>query len=193
MVITAIYLDGGSKNHYIKKFNIETTTINKKFPFIGEAKGSKLLYVSGKENIKVAVETRQKSGKLSIEYQLDELVSVKGWKAAGNRFEHHPIVRIKELSADEPVLEPLATKMAPVAREVDEADVVYRNDPKMDETPEPEGEKSERVVKINEGATPTEQKANSEDDTTYHAGDSVEMKIDLDKIKKGKDQLGLFD
>jgi hypothetical protein len=32
-----------------------------------------------------------------------------------------------------------------------------------------------------------------EADKTYHTGDTIEMKIDMEKIKKGKDQLGLFD
>ena len=37
-VLSAIYFDGKLKNHYVKRFNVETNTINKKFIFISQEK-----------------------------------------------------------------------------------------------------------------------------------------------------------
>ncbi len=45
-IITAIYSDGSSKQSFVKRFIIETSTANKKFTFISEARGSRLLFVS---------------------------------------------------------------------------------------------------------------------------------------------------
>ena len=45
-VVSAVYVDGETKVHYVKRFHIETTTMDKPFTFISESKGSKLLAVS---------------------------------------------------------------------------------------------------------------------------------------------------
>ncbi|RZK25387.1 MAG: DNA gyrase/topoisomerase IV subunit A, partial [Hymenobacter sp.] len=42
-VLSAVYVDGESKTYYIKRFKIETSTFGKRFLFISESKGSKLL------------------------------------------------------------------------------------------------------------------------------------------------------
>jgi len=42
-VIQVVYLEGKSKLQYVKRFVIETTTMEKKFSFIGDEKGSQLL------------------------------------------------------------------------------------------------------------------------------------------------------
>src|SRR5690606_3307107 len=44
--ITAVYYDGGQKQHFVKRFNIETTSLDKKFLFISDSKNSKLLLAS---------------------------------------------------------------------------------------------------------------------------------------------------
>ena len=45
-VVTALYYDGASKQHFLKRFHIETSTIDKKFLFIPEARNSRLLLAS---------------------------------------------------------------------------------------------------------------------------------------------------
>ena len=85
-VFTTIYLEGKSKINYIKRFKIETTTINKRFPFISEEKGSTLLYATSAERVKV--EATYKSGRKKEQkaFELNDLIDVKGWKAIGNKF-----------------------------------------------------------------------------------------------------------
>ena len=44
-VITAVHYDGKSKEYYVKRFQIETTTLDKSFSFISDAPNSKLAVV----------------------------------------------------------------------------------------------------------------------------------------------------
>ncbi len=86
-VVTAVYYDAGSKIHYIKRFQVETTTIDKKFLFISDARGSKLLLASLDKKPVLELAT-QESGKQPVvkeEIVADETVDVRGWKALGNR------------------------------------------------------------------------------------------------------------
>lgn len=214
-VITAIYLDGSNKNSYIKKFNIETTTLNKTFPFISEMKGSKLLYCSLGSNITIEASLKIKRGKESHEYKLDDLVGVKGWKAVGNKFSSHPVLKIKELSQDENLIENIETEEFKQEREVkqevvskkkvepDEKKVVIGKEvkkveqkPKIksEDAPKPpekinDSKEEEPAVKDQDEKEPQEEI----EDNGFHTGDTIEMKIDIDKIKGKKDQLGLFD
>lgn len=207
MVLTAIYYDGNSKNSYIKKFSIETTTLNKKFLFISESKGSRLLYISDKVNITLAVDLMKKRAKETLEMKLDEMVSIKGWKAVGNKFSGYPVTKIKEIAGDAPEPGDL-TEDDPLENEIDltddRTDIEQLNSledgQKAAENVDSETEKPEEVVEKELAPKKPKQTANKSTDKTvqgpdsgYHAGDTIEMKIDLSKIKKDKNQLGLFD
>jgi topoisomerase-4 subunit A len=200
MVLTAIYFDGASKNSYIKKFNIETSTLNKKFIFISENKGSKLLYVSDKANITLAVDLKKKKSKDTEEFKLDELVSVKGWKAVGNKFSVYDITKIKELSGDEDDLdvrnktfltEDIADSEAPFDEEAVEDGPDEEKDVDGQAQTSTPGEPDEKNPSPK--AKSKKKADQEEDDNGYHSGDTIDMKVDLNKIKEGKDQLGLFD
>ena len=210
-IITAIYLDGSTKNSYIKKFLIETTTLNKKFPFISESRGSKLLYASSKNNIVLAVDLKKKRSKETVEFILEEMVGVKGWKAVGNKFSSYPIVRIKEITGEENQIETyiegdesandlteepvdLSTENSIAKSEQEETEV------KKEKSKEPgktqhnfeERQADKRKSKeIKKESLDTNKAA--EEDAGFHSGDTIEMKIDFEKLKNKKDQLGLFD
>jgi topoisomerase IV subunit A len=100
-IISSIYYDGDSKNYFVKRFKIETSTINKKFNFISEAKGSKLTVVSTDKQPQVEIQY-QKAGNKQKEtsvYDFDMLVDVKGWKAIGNRLPNSNVSKIKVLAS----------------------------------------------------------------------------------------------
>jgi topoisomerase-4 subunit A len=87
LIVTAIYYDGGQKLHYIKRFVIETSTVDKKFLFISDAKASKLVLASLDRRPRVKL-TLQKVPKGELEVQevlAEELVDVRGWRAIGNK------------------------------------------------------------------------------------------------------------
>ncbi len=98
-VITAVYLDGESKNYYVKRFQVETSTLNKRFPFISESSGSKLLLISTSDHV-VAEVTYSKGrgkGKETEEVVLEEIIDVKGWKAMGNKLSTYQVKKVKKV------------------------------------------------------------------------------------------------
>ncbi|MEJ7647111.1 MAG: DNA gyrase/topoisomerase IV subunit A [Chryseolinea sp.] len=94
--VSAIYVDGDSKQYMVKRFNIETTTIDKEFNFISEAIGSRLILATSAESPEVEIE--QNSGKSKEKatdvVNLEDIVDVKGWKALGNRLSQHKVYKV---------------------------------------------------------------------------------------------------
>jgi topoisomerase-4 subunit A len=88
-IISAIYFDGSNKTHFIKRFKIETSTVDKKFLFISDHKASKL--VASSINYAPNVQIKHKPDGKTSEIELipiDELVDVRGWKAIGSKLNY---------------------------------------------------------------------------------------------------------
>lgn len=102
-VLTAVYLDGESKQHFVKRFLVETTTLDKEFDFISEAIGSRLEYISSAESPEVEIEIVKGKGKEKETevVNLEELVDVKGWKSVGNRLSTHKVTKVTALEDPE--------------------------------------------------------------------------------------------
>ena len=84
--LTAVHFDGGSRNYYVKRFHIKTTTTGRRFAFISGGRGSKLVLVSVVDNPLLEFNYRTKRGeKKTRKENLVEFVEVKGWKALGNK------------------------------------------------------------------------------------------------------------
>ncbi|MTI32781.1 DNA gyrase/topoisomerase IV subunit A [Xanthovirga aplysinae] len=101
MVLSTIYYDGATKVHFVKRFKIETSTLSKRFPFISEARGSKLSIISTENQPQVEI-TYTKNGSKEKEttvYDLDLLIDVKGWKAMGNKLALQKVNKIKLLES----------------------------------------------------------------------------------------------
>jgi len=122
-VISAIHYDGDSKNYYIKRFQVETRSIDKKFEFISESSGSKLVVVSTHANPSIEVDfLKGKSKEKETEtLAMKALIDVKGWKAIGNRLSNHTVKKVKLIEPEEkeekPVEEPKEEQQAPKAEE----------------------------------------------------------------------------
>ena len=85
-ILTAVHYDGGAKSHYVKRFIIETSTLGKRFGFISEEWGSKLILVTMEEMPVLTFSYRTKRAeKKSRQENLADFVDVKGWKAMGNK------------------------------------------------------------------------------------------------------------
>ncbi len=94
-VISAVYLEGQQKVHYVKRFQIETSTTGKKFSFISDTNGSKLDLATTHPAPIVHYEIPKKGAKpekLSIEVK--EFMDVKGWKAIGNRLDRNLVSKV---------------------------------------------------------------------------------------------------
>lgn len=107
-VISCLYYEGEHKIYYIKRFKIETTTIDKKFLFITDTKNSRLLAVSTDKYPRISLKTKADK-KAAIETQainVYEYVEVRGWKAIGQKLNVYEVVEVKMLDPkpeEEPV------------------------------------------------------------------------------------------
>lgn len=122
--IAVVYFEALQKNYFAKRFRIETTTLDKKFSFIGDTKGSKLIFVStdAHPRMEVVLE-KSKTETQKEEIVLDSFVDVRGWKALGNRVSPLKIKEIKQIAS-------LLETTSQPSREIEMPDVVA----------EPEGE-----------------------------------------------------
>lgn len=165
--VAAVYYDGESKSDYVKRFLIETTTVGKRFPFINESRSSKLYFVTCEEQVAVLA-TFSKSGKREKkEFELEELIDIKGWKAIGNKFPVQKVVSIKELAR--------GGNEAPSSEE--SAKLVDESEPKQKEM----------------GATPEVPKKKSKEkkkDDSFDVGSTIDLDVNLSDDER--DQLDLF-
>lgn len=172
-VISAVYIDGKTKNYFAKRFEIETSTIGKKFSFISEEKGSKLLLVSTDPSPAFEITYRKKGSKENEQdiIVFEEFIDVKGWKAVGNKLGYPDIKKIE-------------WKESPGTKE-EEVEV-----PDADEatgTGEEKEDVSETIKKLKD-------EFSKEDDSNLDVGSTIEFKITKPKKDKDEDdQLGLFE
>jgi len=99
--LSVIHFVPANKAWYVKRFLIETTTLNKRFPFISEEKGAKMAFASQLAEPIVEVETGNKKTKEKQEINLREFIDVKGWKALGNRLTTDNLLSVKLISEEE--------------------------------------------------------------------------------------------
>ena len=103
-VLSAVYVDGETKLHYVKRFHIETTTMDKRFTFIAETKGSKLLVATAfaEPMVEVKLQRDKKADKEAESLRLDQFIEVKGWKAMGNKLNYYKIHALQLLTDEGP-------------------------------------------------------------------------------------------
>jgi topoisomerase-4 subunit A len=82
-IITAIYLDHEKLQYNIKRFKIETTTLNTKFLFIKEGKDNMLEAASTNSDPILKVNTGRGQLVSTKKFKVADLVEVMGWKAIG--------------------------------------------------------------------------------------------------------------
>lgn len=95
--ISAVYIDGESKQYMVKRFLIETSTPDKEFGFISESIGSRLVVITTSETPEVEMDLVKGASKEKVKetINLEDIIDVKGWKALGNRLSQHKVTGIK--------------------------------------------------------------------------------------------------
>jgi topoisomerase IV subunit A len=84
-VITAIYYDNEKLQFNVKRFRIETQTLNNKFFFIKEGAGNYLESVTSHHDPVVLVKSGRGTQQRSTKIKINNFVEVMGWKAVGNK------------------------------------------------------------------------------------------------------------
>jgi topoisomerase IV subunit A len=108
-VFSVIYLEGKSKNYYLKRFMFENVSVGKKTSIISEESGSKLILISGSRApvVKFELLKGKTQSPEEVELNLADAIDVKGMKAMGNRLSQHEVKKIELLATEEeePLLE----------------------------------------------------------------------------------------
>lgn len=168
-VVSCVHYDGASKNYYVKRFKVETSTLNKQFEFISEESGSKLIVASVSKDPRIELTHKKdsKSDKKVSELSMVALIEVKGWKAMGNRLTSDKVVKVK-------LMEP----MVDVPEDQEEKDVTA-----------PIETKEENVVEA-----AVEKDGNKKVGKDLKIGDSIDLDVKPKKEEDddSKDQLNLF-
>ena len=101
-IISAVHQDGATKIPYIKRFHIETTTLGKRFSFINESTGSKLLAATTNEQTMLEFDYRGEKSRKIVQKIVDHksMIDVKGWKANGNRMPNNKVLKARFVLAD---------------------------------------------------------------------------------------------
>lgn len=208
-VVSCVYYDGGSKNYYVKRFKVETSTLGKSFTYISEEAGSKLMVVSVAKDPRVELTHRKdsKSEKKVSELSFIALIEVKGWKAMGNKLTSDQVLKVKliepteEESEDPMPIDEEEETNAEVEEEITSEPAVKEKAPTPKEVEKPQEKKEEKknpenTVDDQEDTPAEDQPTTSSEEPGLKPGDKVEF--DLSKKKKkddkedGKDQLNLF-
>lgn len=181
-IISAAYFDGSNKTHLIKRFHLETTSLDKKFLFISDHKASKLIAVTDNyaPNVQIKHKPDGKTNELEI-IPIDELAEVRGWKALGSKLNYPKLVEVVFLATEEeaPAAEKAPDVPEPVEmEEAEEGEEVAETVSVSTETPaEATSEEPEFVVNFPEEKEQPEEK----DDIPF----------EIKNPPKGE-QLGLF-
>ncbi|GAB2941904.1 DNA gyrase/topoisomerase IV subunit A [Hymenobacter coalescens] len=145
-VINAVYVEGETKTHFVKRFRVETSTVAKRFLFIPETKGTHLVCATCGvvPEIEVKVQKEKKGEKLTERIHLHEFIDVKGWKAMGNKLNYFKVLSVELLTDEGPEPERKAqtrkkgpaTIPRPAAAPAAEAEPLPEHDGPVDISPE---------------------------------------------------------
>jgi topoisomerase-4 subunit A len=84
-IVTAVYLDNEKLQYNVKRFKIETTTLNSKFLFIKEGKNNRLIKATTAEEPILQMQSGKGTQIRKAKIKLHKVVDVMGWRAIGNK------------------------------------------------------------------------------------------------------------
>ncbi len=84
-IFSAVYVDNDKLQFNVKRFRIETTTLNTKYFFIKEGKNNVVSAITSDEQPLLNVRTGRGQLVNNVKFKVDKLVDVMGWKAIGSK------------------------------------------------------------------------------------------------------------
>jgi topoisomerase-4 subunit A len=98
-ILSAVYYDDDKKQFTVKRFKIETLTLNTRFQFIKEGTGNYLEWISSVPSPIIKLKTGKKKYLPSEQIiNLEEVVDVMGWKAIGSKLCDKDLLEISLLN-----------------------------------------------------------------------------------------------
>lgn len=99
-VVSCIYWEGGKGWTMVKRFLIETKSLNTPINFISESDGSKLYFASLSEQPKLKYSYKVNRQKLEDILDVNDFIDVKGYKALGNKLGEFKVLKVEEIEAE---------------------------------------------------------------------------------------------
>ena len=84
-IITAVYLDADKLQYNVKRFKIETNTLNSKFLFIKEGKDNRLIKSTTADEPILDMQSGKGTQIRKAKIKLHKVVDIMGWRAIGNK------------------------------------------------------------------------------------------------------------
>ena len=150
-IISTVYFDGSNKTHIIKRFHLETTSLDKKFLFISDHKASKLIAVTDNyaPNVQIKHKPDGKTNELEI-IPIEDMAEVRGWKALGSKLNYPKLVDVSFLETEDEAPAAIQSTPKPV-EEVDDTNLASEENTDEGEVTENEtSEEPEFVINFPE-------------------------------------------
>ncbi|WP_341839186.1 DNA gyrase/topoisomerase IV subunit A [Chitinophaga caseinilytica] len=100
-IVSTVYFDADKKQYNVKRFKIETQTLNNKFSFIKEGAHNHVELVTTQAEPVVILRTGKKRDPEEEEISLHEAYEVTGWRTVGNKIAGDDFVNIELITEDE--------------------------------------------------------------------------------------------
>ncbi|MCX6194129.1 MAG: DNA gyrase/topoisomerase IV subunit A, partial [Cytophagales bacterium] len=184
-IISAVYFDGSNKTHLIKRFHVETTSLDKKFLFISDHKASKLITVTDNyaPNVQIKHKPDGKTNELEI-IPIEDMAEVRGWKALGSKFNYPKSVDVSFLETEDEAPVAIQPTPEPVEDE-DDSNLVSEENSEEGEVAETEtSDEPEFVINF-----PAEKDEESQPEEEIEETEEIPFEI---KNPPTGEQLGLF-
>ena len=106
-IITAVYLDAEKLQYNVKRFKIETNTLNTKFLFIKEGKDNKLIKATTANEPILEMQSGRGSQVRKAKIKLHKVVDIMGWRAIGNKLtDYSKTDQMEWVAPEEPGAQP---------------------------------------------------------------------------------------
>jgi topoisomerase-4 subunit A len=186
--ITALYYDGGQKQHFIKRFTIETSSLDKKFVFISDSKNSKLILASTdkRPRFEIVHAKNEKRDQLHEEFVVEDLIDIRGWKAMGYKL---AIDKFKDIRWLESLPEPPEEEKPEEVEEITDDSEEQGTETDGGEDNESVAVETESVENVTDDADTDEENPSNDEENSDPVKPKKKAKKNTDS---GKSQLGLF-
>lgn len=102
-VISIVYYDGERKETYIKRFQVDTKTLDTPFDFITDHRGSELLFATTEPTVEVEYTVRIKRENTKGKINLVEQTDIQGRSTLGTRFSEYKLRDVTLINKEEKV------------------------------------------------------------------------------------------
>jgi len=191
-IISAAYFDGSNKTHLIKRFRLETTSLDKKFLFISDHKASKLIAVTDNyaPNVQIKHKPDGKTNELEI-IPIDELAEVRGWKALGSKLNYPKLVEVVFLETEEEAPETEKKVDTPEPEEIEENEELVETSEAQVETQVESASEEKVMSEEHEFVVNFPEETKIEEKPSVEEKKADEIPFEIKNPPKGE-QLGLF-